>query len=403
MARRKTTGASFSLYYARGIGTLLYMEFTPRRYQASKLIAGVVRKGHPWIHRDALSSAIDAVPNGSLVRIVDGQNLFCANAIYEPHGSIALRILPGGDPLSLDSFRALLQTLCETKKENGEAFRLINGEGDLFPGLTCDIYGKVAVWQPYLAFWDPLLPLFAGEITKLLGTASHLLKPPTQRGGPTTLLTGEAVEEPVRFSEGGLTFLAFPFTGQKSGFYLDLRGVRTHLPKMTLGRSTLNLFANNGAFTLIARRHGATALLSVDSDPKARAQAALLMEANGYALPDEEWITGDVFDVLQKLAGEGRRFDLVIIDPPNMCTNKASLIPALKGWEKLLRLGGDLLTDTGALLAINCSSFMPKSACEAAVADLKLIARKNGGMPLDHTTRPAFPEGNYLKWWVYTK
>ncbi len=379
------------------------MEFLPRRYQASKLIAGVIRKGHPWIHRDALSSAIDAVPPGSLVRIVDGQNQFCANAIYEPHGSIALRILPGGDPLTLDHLLELLRTLGENKKGADEAYRLINGEGDLFPGLTCDIYGRVAVWQPYLAFWDPLLPLFAEEVTKRLGTGTHLLKPPTQRGGPTTVLAGEPVEEPVKFAESGLTFLAFPFTGQKTGFYLDLRAVRAHLPKMTLGRNTLNLFSNNGAFSLIARRHGATGLLSVDSDPKARAQAKLLMEANGYALPDEEWITGDVFDVMQQLAGEGRRFDLVIIDPPNMCTNKASLIPALKGWEKLLRLGGTLLTDTGALLAINCSSFMPKKACEDAVTEVKLIARKNGGLPPDHTTRPAFPEGNYLKWWVYTK
>ncbi len=379
------------------------MEFLPRRYQASKLIAGVIRKGHPWIHRKALSSAIDAIPSGSIVRIVDGQNKFCANAIYEPHGSIALRILPGADPLTPGAFCEGLKKLCETKKEFGEAYRLINGEGDFFPGLTCDIYGKVAVWQPYLAFWDPLLPLLAEEVTKQLGTATHLLKPPTQRGGPTTLLAGEPMEEPIKFSENGLTFLSFPFTGQKSGFYLDLKGVRTHLPKMTLGRRTLNCFSNNGAFTLIARRHGATELLSVDSDPHARTQAAQLMEANGFTLRDEEWITGDVFDVLEKLAGEGRQFDLVIIDPPNMCTNKSSLVPALKGWEKLLRLGAALLSETGVLLAINCSSFMPKTLCEEAIKELKLIARKNGGMPLDHTTRPAFPEGNYLKWWVYTK
>ena len=379
------------------------MEFQPRRYQASKLIAGVVRKGHPWIHRNALSSAIEAVPPGSLVRIVDGQNQFIANAIYEPHGSIALRILPGGDPLTPDVLLELLRALCEKKKGLGEAYRLINGEGDFFPGLACDVYGGVAVWQPYLAFWDPLLPLFAGEAAKQLGAATHLVKPPTQRGGATTLLAGAPVEEPIRFSEDGLAFLAFPFTGQKTGFYLDLRGVRQHLPKMTLGRRTLNLFSNNGAFTLIARRHGATELLSVDSDPKARAQAKLLMEANGCALPDEEWITGDAFEVLHKLAADGRQFDLVIVDPPNMCTNKSSLAPALKGWEKLFRLGGALLSDTGVLLAINCSSFMGKKECEDAVAGAGLKARKNGGLPKDHTVRPGFPEGNYLKWWVYTK
>ncbi len=379
------------------------MELMPRRYQASKQIMGVIRKGHPWIHRNALSSAIEALPSPSLLRIVDGDNRFAANAIYEPHSSIALRLLPDDDPFTPECLTALLRALCGEKKKEGQAFRLLNGEGDLFPGLACDLYGDVAVWQPYLEFWMPLLPLFADTVTRELGTASHLLKPPSHRGGHTTLIGGAPVAEPLSFSEGGLTFLSFPFTGQKTGFYLDLKKVRLLLPKLVMGKRVLNLFANNGAFALIARRHGATEMLSVDSDREARAQAEMLFAANGFTLPADEWRCAEVFETLRSLAAEERRFDLVIIDPPNMCTSKKSLIPAYKGWEKLLRQGSELLAEGGLLLAINCSSFMPKKGCEEAVGELTLKTLKSGGLPEDHTARPSFPEGYYLKWWVYSK
>lgn len=383
--------------------TLCAVELKGKRYQGSKVIIGAIKRGHPWIHRNALSSAITAIEPGTLVRIVDGANRFAANAVYEPHGSIAMRIMPEADPLTAKTFLRRVQKLCVKKAPFGDAFRLINGEGDLLPGLVCDVYGPLCVWQPYLKFWDPFLEGLAREVSNLLGEKSHLVKPPTHRRQKPYPLFGAEIAEPALFKEDGLVFCAFPLTGQKSGFFLDLKPVRRLLPKIVPGKKVLNCFANSGAFTLIAKRHGAKEILSVDADPKCRDQAERMMAANALSLSAEEWRTADAFDLLAELGEQGRRFDLVIIDPPNMCSSKSALKPALKGWEKLLEMGTALLPPGGLLLPANCSSFMERKMCEETIKRLGLKTVETGGLHPDHTVRQTFPEGDYLKWWLLKK
>jgi len=382
------------------------VEIKECRYQGSKTIVSVIKKGHPWIHRNALSTAVDAIPPASLVRIVDGQNQFAAHAIYEPHGSIAMRILLTQDPFSVDQLKNRLLRLINKKlqkKGDAEAFRLVNGEGDAFPGLTCDVYGALLVWQPYLKFWDELIPLLAETASMAMVAHRHLARPPTHRRTKPYMLAGDIPAEPVVFQENGVKLCAWPVTGQKGGFFLDLKGPRLLLSEIAKGRSVLNCFANTGAFTLIARHRGAGRTLSLESDPDCREQAARQMETNGHTLAPDEWKTADVFEMLPAIVASGQKFDLVIIDPPNMCTKKSSLIPALKGWEKLLRLGAEVMAEGGRMVAVNCSSFMTGKLCGDAVKELKLKTERTGGLPADHTVRKNFPEGDYLKWWLYSK
>lgn len=379
-----------------------------RRYQASKKLASVFSKNHPWVYRNALSGAIDAIPAGSLVRMVDGENRFMTHAIYEPHGSVAMRLLFTSEPFDAGQLRRRLAKVIAKKAQKtsfapGGAFRLLNGEGDRFPGLTCDVYSGVAVWQPYLKFWDEFLPALAEEADAVTGVERHVVKPPSRRVGRPDhyMLKGAEPAEPVMFEENGLRLLAWPLTGQKSGFFLDLREVRFLLPGYVRGKNVLNCFAGTGAFTVIAKRFGAASVLSIEADPDCANLAARQMEADGQALTQDEWITVDVFKEIERLVFDGRKFDVVIMDPPNMCSRKSSLVPALKGWEKLLRHGKELAAAGGKMIAINCSSFMTKELCEGAAKELRLKAESFGGLPPDHTVRADFPEGDYLKWWVY--
>ncbi|MBI3582199.1 MAG: class I SAM-dependent rRNA methyltransferase [Nitrospinae bacterium] len=384
------------------------MDDQGRRYQASKKLASVFSKNHPWVYRNALSGAIDAIPPGSLVRMVDGENRFMTHAIYEPHGSVAMRLLFTSEPFDAGQLRRRLAKIIAKKARNTSfgprsAFRLLNGEGDRFPGLTCDVYSGVAVWQPYLKFWDEFLPALAEEADSATGVERHVVKPPSRREGRPDhyMLKGTEPAEPVVFEEKGLKLHAWPLSGQKSGFFLDLREVRFLLPGYVRGKNVLNCFAGTGAFTLIARSFGAASVLSIESDAKCAERAAALLEENALPFPPSEWVVGNVFDELEKHVGEGRKFDVVVLDPPNMCSKKSSLVPALKGWEKLLRRGKELTAAGGKMIAINCSSFMTKELCEGAAKELRLKAESFGGPPPDHTTRADFPEGDYLKWWVY--
>lgn len=381
---------------------------TGHRYQASKTLVSAFSRKHPWVYRKALSGAIQAIPHPSLVRIVDGENHFMTHAIYEPLGSVAMRLLFTSEPFDDAQLRRRLSSVIAKKAKKvsfglTSAYRLLNGEGDRFPGLTCDIYGNIAVWQPYLEFWEPLLKGLAEEADSALMIEWHVVKPPTRRGGKASfyMLKGAEPEEPITFEENGIKFLVWPLTGQKSGFFLDLRDVRFCLPGYVRGKSVLNCFAGTGSFTVIARHFGAASTLSIDADQDCAERSATQMKANGHATANDEWITADVFEEIERLVADGKKFDVVIIDPPNMCSKKSSLHPSLKGWEKLLRYGKELTAAGGKMIAINCSSFMTKEFCEDAIKELKLKPESFGGLPPDHTVRLDFPEGDYLKWWVY--
>ncbi|MDH5541431.1 MAG: class I SAM-dependent methyltransferase [Nitrospinota bacterium] len=385
------------------------MELTPCRYQASKKIAQAIFSGHPWVYRSRLSSAIDAIPPGSFVKIVDGGNKFIAYGINETRGIVGLSILSRDEKFGFDSLLDRLREVSNRKKGlfGGErsAYRLLNGEADGFPGLACDVYSDSVIWQPYLSFWDAIIPHFTGEVDPILGTSGHLLKYPAHRNeeNPCRTLAGE-VKEPIVFSEGGIEFHSFPYTGQKTGFFLDLREVRKFLPDiLTAGNSVLNCFSSSGAFSIIAKANGASTVISVDSDSKCREQLEGQLKQNNMPPTENEFIKDNVFEYLVEAKLLPERYGLVILDPPNMCTKASSLKPALKGWQKLASSALPLVKPGGHLLLINCSSFMTREMCEKSLKSMEanITIEKSGGLPKDHTVSRTFPEGDYLKWWLY--
>ena len=388
------------------------MEMKASRYQGSKKVVQVVHSGHPWIYSGALSSAIDPLPPG-LVRIVDGGNRFLAYAIYEPHGIVRLRILSRSADFALADLDSRFKEVAKKKFGHMEgeqsACRVINGEGDGFPGLTCDRYADTLVWQPYLQFWDSYLPRFAELVDSIpTGRFNQIVKYPLAREEKSQYhtLSDESVIEPISFEEQGVKLLAYPLTGQKTGFFLDLREIRVLLPGIIKeGDKVLNGFANSASFTAIAKLAGAESVLSVDSDPACLLQARSTMEANSLTLDDNDWATDDVWEFLVEARLKDERYDLIILDPPNMCSRRSSLKPALKGWQKLITSSIPLLAPGGAVLVINCSSMMTRDICEESIVKLKtgLNIEATGGLPPDHTVLGSFPEGSYLKWWLYRK
>jgi len=376
-----------------------------RRYQAGKIILHAIKKGHPWIYSKSFSSAIDAVPSGSLLRIVDGSNNFVSHAIYEPTGMVGARILTTKEPFKVHQLNQRIKLLLEKKSAlNLNGYRLINGEGDRFPALVCDIYNDLAVWQPYLSFWDNFLPKFADTLEEFGGIKHQIVKEPASKENfkQPYLLKGELPNEPFHFDENGTTLSAFPLTGQKTGFFLDLREVRERLATMLKGKSLLNTFSNSGAFTVIAKLNSASSILSIDSDVKIEGQLKKSLEVNGFRIKKGEFIKGDVWEELVALRLSDKKFDLIILDPPNICKSKKALKPAFKGWQKLFESALPLLNDDGEILAINCSPFMDKDDCQKVLKSLpvKLKITAQGGLPPDHTIKKSFPEGNYLNWFL---
>jgi 23S rRNA (cytosine1962-C5)-methyltransferase len=218
-------------------------------------------------------------------------------------------------------------------------------------------------------------------------------------------LVGDAPNGPVMFGENGLRFAADLLRGQKTGFFLDQRDNRARVERLAAGRRTLNVFAYTGGFSLYAARGGAPTVTSVDISAGALADAernfALNRDDPGVAAAQHVTLAGDAFRVLADLRAQGRKFDLVIVDPPALAVREGQAAGALDAYARLTRLALGVAAPGGALMLASCSARVPSDDFYAAVlraatmAGRPLTEIERTGHALDHPI--GFPEGAYLK------
>ena len=383
----------------------------PRRYQLRKEAIGVALR-HPWIFRDHLSSAASVLRDGELLRLVDGQNAVVGHGFYEASGAIAIRMLRRGAALPDAAWlRGQLTTAVARRAElatRTDAIRLVHGESDDLPAVVVDRFADTLVVSSYAAGADALARYAAhalgrpGLVDPIIGPARHVvLRPAHLRQGPAEPARTLRGSPPavVSITEHGLSLAVDLASGQKTGTYLDLRGLRRELAAAPLaGARVLNLFAYSGMLGRAAEVAGAGTIVQVDASERALAFAA----AHHTGDPAKHtFVAADVFRWLPELTAEP--FDLVIVDPPAM-TSKATQIPAvLAGYRKLYRAAARHVRPGGTLIAACCTSRIERAVFHQTV-------REALGPPftLHHEIPPepdhpiGFPQADYLKlaWWV---
>jgi 23S rRNA (cytosine1962-C5)-methyltransferase len=112
---------------------------------------------------------------------------------------------------------------------------------------------------------------------------------------------------------------------------------------------------------------------------------------------------GDAFDVLESLAGERAKFDVVILDPPAFAKRKKDLPKALAAYKRLNQLALRLLAPEGILVSCSCSHHVTAEELQDAIGKAARAAEKQvqilelGGQAPDHPVHPAISETRYLK------
>ncbi|HET7505650.1 MAG TPA: class I SAM-dependent methyltransferase [Kofleriaceae bacterium] len=382
---------------------------TPRRYQLRKEAVGIALH-HPWIFRDHLSSAAGALHDGDLLRLFDGANRVVGYGLYEASGAIAIRMVRRGPaPPDAAWVRARLAAAVARRSElatRTDAIRLIHGESDGLPAVVVDRFADVLVVTSYSAGADAYARYAACALDRaspVVGPAHHVvLRPARLRHAPAEparVLRG-APPPVVHITEGALRLAVDLATGQKTGSYLDLRGLRREIAAAPLaGARVLNLFAYSGTLGLAAEVAGATAIVQVDASERALAFAAAHHE---LAPAHHELVVADVFDWLPAYTAEP--FDLVIVDPPAM-TSKAGQVPqVLAGYRKLYRAAARLVRPGGTLVAACCTSRIERQVFHRTVG-----GALGAGFTLHHELPPepdhpvGFPQADYLKigWWTH--
>jgi 23S rRNA (cytosine1962-C5)-methyltransferase len=191
--------------------------------------------------------------------------------------------------------------------------------------------------------------------------------------------------------EGPLRFRV-DLTGQKSGAYLDLRGLRRWLLGQDLGgRRLLNLFSYSGTLGLAAKTAGASEVWNVDSS-----RSALEMAARFHGGGEHD-VCADVFEWLPRLAHR-EVFDLVIADPPPMTSRMEQVEGALAAYRRLYRAAARHVAPGGRIVACCCTSRIDaRSFQNAVVTGLGKGFRVERRIPPEPDHPVGFAEADYLK------
>jgi 23S rRNA (cytosine1962-C5)-methyltransferase len=107
--------------------------------------------------------------------------------------------------------------------------------------------------------------------------------------------------------------------------------------------------------------------------------------------------------VLRNYQREGRRFDVIVLDPPKFAENKSQVMKAARAYKDLALQAARLVTPGGLLVNFSCSGAIDLNLFQKITADALLDAGRSAGIirylhqPADHPVALHFPESQYLK------
>ncbi|MBK8482323.1 MAG: class I SAM-dependent rRNA methyltransferase [Proteobacteria bacterium] len=380
------------------------------RYPRATLIRPVaahVRRGHPFIWREALRLPA-GLAAGDVIDVADGQGRFVARGVAEPTSPIAFRVWTLDPTRAVDAallrerLRAAVALRRELLSPEVTGYRLCHGENDGVPALQCDVYEDVASLRTDGAIGLAWQERFVSAIAHLLRPRAIVVRNPQREGGAASLVAGQ-LAGPVVIREGGRRLAVDVLRGQKTGAFLDQRENRDRVGSLGQGRRVLNLFCYTGGFSVAAALGGARQVVSVDLATPAVEAARENFRLNGIDPAGHGFAVADAFAYLEALAAGEPQHDLIIVDPPSFAPNQKALAKAKAAYLRLNTLALGALPDGGWLATASCSShlrevdFLALIAEAAAAAGRALTIAGVFGAGVDHPTRPGFAEGHYLK------
>ena len=385
-----------------------------------------VRKHHPWIFSGAVDGAVEGVAVGETVEVADADGELLGYGSYSPASQIRVRML-SFDPKTVPDAKFVEGLVASAVGRRADFFanaytnavRLVNAESDGLPGVVADYYAGWVVCQFTSAgaeFWKKeiaaALMKFAPFCT---GVAERTDVDVREKEGLNTepqgrgegvgfgILVGEEPPELVEIAEGNVKFLVDVRKGHKTGFYLDQRDARAAVGALANGMDVLNCFSYTGGFGLFARAAGAASVTQVDISKDALSLAKKNEALGHFCGTKMDYVEADVFQFLRKCRDTGRKFDMIVLDPPKFASVKSQVMKAARGYKDINLLAMKLLKPNGVLATFSCSGAMLEElfdkvlaeAAQDAGRDFQVIARTRQGA--DHPVALNFPEGLYLK------
>jgi 23S rRNA (cytosine1962-C5)-methyltransferase len=374
-----------------------------------------IAAGHLWVFSnevDTQATPLIAFKPGDICRVVSDRDKFLGFAYVNPKTLICARVL-GRDPNYVPGARLLehrLQTALALRERLYATpfYRWVYGESDGLPGLVLERFGDVVVAQIGTAGMEAMKDEIAAAVREVVKPKAMLWK---NDSGARELEGLPSYVEPafgdvpntVTLEENGVRFNVPLFEGQKTGWFYDQAFNRQSLLKYVRGKSVLDVFSYLGAWGLSAAKAGASDVTCVDSSASALELLSESAKANGLNVAIEK---GDAFKVMETLIDQGRKFDVVVIDPPAFIKRKKEIPKGEAAYRRLNQLAMQLLNRDGILVSCSCSYHMSAdalmTAIQKAARHLNRLAQivEMGGQAPDHPVHPGIEETRYLKSFV---
>jgi 23S rRNA (cytosine1962-C5)-methyltransferase len=365
-----------------------------------------LRAGHPWVYRSDVRSALAEA--GSIVRLTDERGRYQGRAFYSDKSQIAVRLLTREDiPVDRVFLTERIRRAAAYRKivvENTETYRLIYGEADLLPSLIVDCYGDYFVVQTLSQSSERIKSLICEILVELFSPKGilerndpkvRLLEGLEQR---VDVLYGEIPDEIVA-KENGIAFVYDLRHGQKTGSFLDQRENHWAARRYASGE-VLDCFSYQGGFSLTVADHCAH-VEGVDMASAAVQAARRNQKLN--AISNVTFREANTFDLLKEYDEVGRRFDMVVLDPPAFAKNRDSIPAAQRGYKEINLRAMKIIKPGGYLVTCSCSYHISEATflqllAEAANDARKVIAvAERRTQSQDHPILLAMPETHYIK------
>ena len=370
-----------------------------------------IAAGHSWVYANEVARTEGKDKNGSLASVFSYDGRFIGKGYINHASKILVRIFIRGDETDdrqfyLNRLRAAWDYRRKLGYEN--CCRVVFAEADNLPALIVDKYGdylsvqclSLGIDMRKAMITDCLVEIFRPR--GIFERSDVALRKKEGLSEVKGVLYGE-VPDIAEIEENGLKMLVDIKNGQKTGYFLDQKENRFAARRYAAGGEVLDCFCNSGGFSL----NCATVAKHVTAcDISQAALDNVMRNARLNGLENIDTVCGDAFELLRFFRRSGRKFDLVILDPPAFCKSAAEVKDAYRGYKDINLQGMKLVGSGGFLITCSCSHYMTATLFERMLAE----AAKESGRVVksvevrtqapDHPSLLCADETHYLKFYV---
>ncbi len=384
-----------------------------RKVVLKRKISNRVVNGHPWVFANEIDLMDDELQAGdtALVETFDGQ--FVGYGYVNPLSRIPVRILSRkkGETIDAGFFHKRIEEAWRYRQQLGyiENCRLVFGEADFLPQLIIDKFNDYFVVQTLSFGMDKWKDAIVEALEKIFSPKGIY----ERNDVPVRELEGleqkkgflsKPFQTRIPIVENGLKFLVDVEHGQKTGYFLDQRDNRRAIQHIVKDAEVLGAFCYTGTFEIHAASYGAKHVLGLDISEKAVEQARENAALNN--LDNVTFQAVNAFDALKEWSKEGKKWDVVMLDPPSFTKTRENIQKAISGYKEINLRGMKLVRPGGFLVTSSCTNLVQPDlfyqTIELAAKDARRTLRQvmYQSQSPDHPILRQLENTNYLKFLI---